>query len=358
MMISPLYQNIGQPHKQGDSHAGLWYDRFFNRYSGEWKVEDDSKKKWINEVTAQTVGDRERLKRYSEQTLKRVTVLHGRCDSFKSDWRWATGLGNAHPVENGMSWHPTLGVPFLAGSSVKGLVRAWVEVGDETLDDKERSRRLKAWFGTVDKEDVAEHAGGFIFFDALPMIPVTLVCDVMTPHMGKWYEKGGSDPLNDEVTPADWHEPIPVPFLVAQKSELQFAIAPRTVELKAEISTLFEALEQALLWLGAGAKTAAGYGYMQWQSQMLPPEIPDPNKTEEEQLLDRLFESFTQASNKKTLKPGGTEVQLRQKILEDAQHWSPALKQQAAEVIRKTLVMQKWSNKSKEKNQQLMATLE
>jgi CRISPR-associated protein Cmr6 len=37
-------------------------------------------------------------------------------------------------VENGFLWHPTLGVPYLPGAAVKGLVRAYVEHWDDRLD--------------------------------------------------------------------------------------------------------------------------------------------------------------------------------------------------------------------------------
>ncbi|WP_240905533.1 type III-B CRISPR module RAMP protein Cmr6 [Thiorhodococcus mannitoliphagus] len=160
-----------------------------------------------------------------------------------------------------MAWHHTLGVPYLAGSAVKGLVRAWVEVWDDSLDDEQRQQRLVTWFGSLDQ------AGAFLFFDALPIAPVNLRADVMTPHMGKWYEQGGE--IQDwrhepDKVPADWHAPVPVPFLVASKPQLLFGIAPRHRDCpKEELDAVFKALKQALDWLGAGSKTAVGYGQMQ-----------------------------------------------------------------------------------------------
>lgn len=173
-------------------------------------------------------------------------------------------MGNPHPVENGFTWHPTLAVPYLAGSAVKGLVRAWVEMNDGGLNYDEKSALLKHWFGTEDKEQVAEQAGNFIFFDAIPSEPPVLLCDIMTPHMGKWYEQGDDvqKNLNPDVIPADWHEPVPVPFLAVKKALFVFSIAARNVKHQAELAKIFTALDSALSWLGAGAKTAAGYGYM------------------------------------------------------------------------------------------------
>jgi CRISPR-associated protein Cmr6 len=69
------------------------------------------------------------------------------------------------------------------------------------------------WFGAAKGIDQAmpEGAGNLIFFDALPTAPVLLSCDIMTPHMNKWYEKGGDIGAQDYATtaPADWHNPGP-----------------------------------------------------------------------------------------------------------------------------------------------------
>ena len=264
-MAIPSYHGQGQPTKVTSSHAGLWFDRFYGGYQPNWSIDNrdpDAKRNWINSVTDEAVGDPVHLGAQTRATLIRTEALQGRCQAFSSDWRWVSGTGNPHPVENGFSWHPTLGVPYLSGASIKGLVRAWVEEGDDSLDPEQRRQRLLHWFGSADKGEVSIQSGAFIFFDALPIQPVRLICDIMTPHMGRWYQQGDSDPLNPEVTPADWHSPIPIPFLVVKNSTLLFALAPRTPSAKAEIGSLFESLEQALSWLGAGAKTAAGYGYM------------------------------------------------------------------------------------------------
>ncbi|RKZ92653.1 MAG: hypothetical protein DRR19_03535, partial [Candidatus Parabeggiatoa sp. nov. 1] len=46
-------------------------------------------------------------------------------------------------------------------------------------------------------------------------------------------------------------------------TKLLFLVAPRTQTYKARVGEAFDALGNALNWLGAGAKTAAGYGHMQ-----------------------------------------------------------------------------------------------
>ncbi|NEX15496.1 MAG: type III-B CRISPR module RAMP protein Cmr6 [Halochromatium sp.] len=290
-MNLPLYRDHQAPSTLPETgHRGLWYERFFDRYDVDWTVlkeKKDSKGKrlqregkasWV-EDNAKLAGQGDTLDLAVQRQLALATTLGGRGAVFQADWHFATGLGLPHPVENGFAWHPTLGVPYLAGSAVKGLVRAWVEVWDESLGDansKPRQQRLEHWFGFADQpvsvdgqvgERRASQAGAFLFFDALPLKPVCLRADVMTPHLGKWYEQGGE--IEDwrhepDKVPADWHAPVPVPFLVVDKPSLLFSIAPRCPDCpKEELDAVFKALKQALQWLGAGAKTAVGYGLMQ-----------------------------------------------------------------------------------------------
>lgn len=265
-MQAPLYRDaLASLAKPDSAHAGLWFERFFNGYDREWTVAADAKQTWIKSVTGKQ-GDVAKLSDFASRQQVLVSVLQGESRFYKTDWHFVTGMGNPHPVENGFTWHPTLAVPYLAGSAVKGLVRAWVEMNDDCLSDEEKKSRLKHWFGTEDKKEVAEQAGNFIFFDALPNEPPVLLCDIMTPHMGKWYEQGDTGSLNPDVIPADWHEPVPVPFLAVKEARFVFSIAARHPENKADVEELekvFAALKNALCWLGAGAKTAAGYGYME-----------------------------------------------------------------------------------------------
>jgi CRISPR-associated protein Cmr6 len=272
-MNRPLYANHGADDKlASDGHCGLWYERFFNGYDNAWKVSEGSKLGWVKGVRGKC-GSAAALKRYELNQGKLVNALKGRLREFQTEWNFATGLGNPHPVENGFSWHPTLGTPYIAASAVKGLVRAFIEGGwDERYpkDGAQHRQLLHRWFGSEAKDPgdcatLETQAGGLIFFDAVPLEPPVLGPDVMTPHMGKWYEQG--DRIEDiardsDKLPADWHDPVPVPFLVVTNARFQFAIAPRREEFRDDVAVAMEVLEKALEWLGAGAKTAVGYGCM------------------------------------------------------------------------------------------------
>lgn len=267
----PLYYRDARKPRpmRGNGHHGLWYERFFDQYDEQWRVYEESKdehtsegkREWLKTVTGKA-GDSAALQAAGERLTALCLSLGGDFRVVSAPWHFATGLGNPHPVENGFLWHPTLGAPFLPGAALKGLLRAWVEAWMEFDDAAQRTATLHRWFGSEDKDPAAcerdSQSGGFIFFDALPVAPVELKADVMTPHMGGWYEQGGEAPLNPEVTPADWHNPVPVPFLVADRPKFLVAVAPRSEAEKAD--AVMAALADALEWLGAGAKTAAGYG--------------------------------------------------------------------------------------------------
>lgn len=268
-MNLPLYLDNNAPDKPGNGHHGLWFERYFNRYGPDWSIpKEASKLAWIKTVEG-LCGDRAALDIACAQQENLCKSLNGGVRLYQTEWHFATGLGNSHPVENGFTWHPTLGTPYLPGSAVKGLIREWVTRWAE-VEEVALHTRLHRWFGSDHKDPkrqtLESQAGQFIFFDALPVRPVQLAADVITPHMGKWYEQGGDIPeagtLPPAAVPADWHDPVPVPFLVVKDARFQFAVAPRTETSRTELSMLFEVFDSALAFLGAGAKTAVGYGHM------------------------------------------------------------------------------------------------
>jgi CRISPR-associated protein Cmr6 len=275
-MKAPLYKDFLMPRElPTDGHAGLWYDRFFNQYDkkydkdghDDWKVSEDGKKKWIKGVTHSVEGvprpiGGNSVKEFALRQKELVGKIGGTWFEASTTWHFTTGLGNPHPVENGFAWHPTLGVPYLTGAAVKGMFRAWCEVWlawkkeSPDLDDP----RLKSWFGDTNS------SGALIFFDAIPTGPVQMIADIMTPHYGDWYQEGGKikDAAKEpENIPADWHSPVPIPFLaVGPKTEFlfSFAVCPSSDVQVADVAYIMRQLQNALESIGTGAKTAVGYG--------------------------------------------------------------------------------------------------
>jgi CRISPR-associated protein Cmr6 len=255
-MKLPLYTpNHAPAHCPASAHTGLWFDKFCNQWPAiGWSLKSvadrNPKLDWIRTVVGKATGDAKLLTEYAARMAGLARARGGEVFHFKTASRFATGLGREHPIENGFVWHPALGTPCLPGSSVKGLVREWAKTWDGAAEDA-----LSRIFGPRDLRGIPASTGSVIFFDALPAKPVQIAADVMTPHYGPYYERG-------EV-PGDWHSPVPIPFLtVAPGQSFVFTLAPRTPSEsdRADCRIAADWLETALLELGAGAKTAVGYG--------------------------------------------------------------------------------------------------
>jgi len=236
--------------RDAGGHAGLWFDKFCDR----WRIErstctlkgddrNNPKLAWINTLTGGTVGEEPQIWEAASRLAALVERRRGRWAVFTTASRFVTGLGRSHPVENGFAWHPTLGTPFLPGSSIKGLVRAWAERDGDPKPDGETVERL---LGSPRK------AGSMCFLDAIPVEPVPLEADVMTPHYAGW---------DADSPPGDWRSPTPIPFLVtAAKTSFLFGFVPRCTVAAPDLNAVSNWLRSALAWTGGGAKTAVGYG--------------------------------------------------------------------------------------------------
>ena len=276
----PLYQGAESASLAQDGNRGLWYDKFcrtWRRLPPEGKDALD-KAKWIGEV-AGLCGNGGELRQYGERQMRMIESLHGRWFELRTGSPFVSGLGRAHPVENGFAWHYTLGVPYLPGSSVKGVVRAWVTRWKEVKE----AIRILGPPPPVSGVAPEPRVGTVVFPDALPAVPVKLGADVMTPHYGDYYQKGDA--------PGDWMSPTPIPFLVVRAgATFRFAVAPRQPGEKSyeDCATACAWLKEALEWIGAGAKTAVGYGRMRVDE--------DAQRRSEQERADRRKEEDREAA--------------------------------------------------------------
>ena len=252
-MNRPIYASAAQlgTSRKAAGHAGLWFAKFCNtwyRDGDAWAMKGDKKDNpkldWLQTLVGSPVGTKDQIEEYASRLVRLVKRNRGLAAVFKTESRFVTGLGLSHPVENGFAWHPILGTPYLPGSSVKGMIRAWAKQSSDQSAGNEKIR--KRLLGSP------RQAGLLCFLDAVPTSPVSLEIDVMTPHFAGWNEKD---------LPGDWRSPTPIPFLVAAPgTSLHFGILPiRPVE-DGDLSVVQAWLRDALVWAGAGAKTAVGYG--------------------------------------------------------------------------------------------------
>ena len=205
---------------------------------------------------------------------------------------FTTGLGNEHPLENGFAFLNPYGLPYLAGSGVKGVLRtAAKELASGQWDSKEwlhaeerrhevRDRQgqhlfdasdIDVLFGSEDPDGENHLRGVLGFWDVIPQIEGNnLMVEIMTPHQSHYYqqkEAAGS------TSPHDSGSPNPISFLtVPPRSEFAFHVqcdTDRLAHLAPDLASsdrwkqlLTQAFEHAFEWLGFGAKTSVGYGAM------------------------------------------------------------------------------------------------
>lgn len=265
MDICPLYKNINEsrPWKNINGNAGLVFNKYANGWvrgaTWEFDVEVKDRRnvireagKWLREVTGTAAGEKSLLEEAAQRQRALVRQLDGKVFAFKNTSRFVMGMGNAHPLENGLTWHPTLGTPYLPASGLKGVLRSWdrTEFGEPGKKGRLELRPEGARaFGGQNR------IGELIFFDLLPLGPVKLVREIMTPHYGGYYQ--------EKKIPGDWESPIPIQYLAVeagQEWQLGIAFHNRQGSKKSLWDEIDKLIEDALVWGGAGAKTAIGFG--------------------------------------------------------------------------------------------------
>jgi CRISPR-associated protein Cmr6 len=210
---------------------------------------------------------------------------------------FTTGLGNEHPLENGFAFLNPYGLPYLAGSGVKGVLRTaanelasgeW-EASDWSRDERhvipaKGDRRPfyasdhDVLFGSEALEGENHLRGVLSFWDVIPQIEGnSLMVEIMTPHQSHYYQEDAKKGAGS-TSPHDSGSPNPISFLtVPPNSSFAFHVvcdSTRLQHLAPDLAAngrwkvlLTEAFEHAFEWLGFGAKTSVGYGAMDRDTQ-------------------------------------------------------------------------------------------
>jgi len=172
------------------------------------------------------------------------------------EWRVVVGLGGPGPLETAITLHRVYGFPIIPGSGLKGVARAYAELGEGKDENDAEFWNVFGGERQVERErqKVEERAAGLIcFLDAVPVRPPNLELDVMNPHYPEYYQ--GSEP------PADYQSPVPIYFLtVGRGSPFAFGVVARTLEGNRYVDRAVKWLQGGLRELGTGGKTTAGYG--------------------------------------------------------------------------------------------------
>ncbi len=238
--------------KTPNPHTELWLDKYIT----DQKKDANNRAPFIAEVSALPMP--EAYPAFYKRWEQMLEDQGAKKRTARVKGRMIIGLGDESVLETAITLHRTYGVPYIPGSALKGLATTYARqrLGEAWQKDSEA---YKIIFGNTDD------TGYITFFDAL-YIPGTghkhngkaqaLYPDVITVHHQKYYQ----DPNNP---PADWDDPIPVPFLTATGSYLIALAGSELEEQEVWIEATFAILEHALAELGIGAKTSSGYGRME-----------------------------------------------------------------------------------------------
>lgn len=257
-------------------------------------------------------SDMDLLKGNIERWQDMVKNSAGKAFIMTTAERLVAGLGASHVLETALTLERNTGLPYLPGSTVKGLARAWglIEVAaqlkislDDVREDNENLLNVLAEMLISEPTEtlipslqqlrpVSEETENFVrwfrfifgwqgetgavcFVDAKYAGEKSpeYVADVMTPHYINYYtENGGKPPTEDD-------NPNPVSFISVDIGNIfAFGLIPRLsafirLEDEDRKENLSTALDIATVWLrkglsqlGVGSKTTAGYGFFSAKS--------------------------------------------------------------------------------------------
>lgn len=237
--------------KKADSNASLWLDKFIKgqNVEGEYRNSNEKsfKQKLIDEVS--TIKTPDIYKDFFDRWNDSLIAVGAKFKNFKVEGRMVVGLGAESVSETSVALHQTYGIPFIAGSALKGLAASYADRRLKNENWRKGEKAHEFVFGSQDS------AGFITFYDALllPEVQNALHADIMTVHHGDYYG-------DKNVAPADWDSPVPIPFLSATGN---YRVAISSVEGAEDwIEFVWQILERALQEEGIGAKTSSGYGRM------------------------------------------------------------------------------------------------
>lgn len=318
-----------------------------------WDIKDKEKadKKDLIEVITNTQPSKLYQLAFDRWLLATEQQEHFATVAATVDGRLMSGLALGGTLETGVATQHSYGMPFLAGSSVKGAVRAYAESlfslkdadgkvvltkDDNGIDrvsiDPEMQPILTTLFGEDDESKPAD-AGYLVWHDAWLIPALTregqynsngetspFVAEVVTVHHPDYYvDKDGKEEA------LDMESPIPNQQLAVQGS-FYFVIEGANQQWCDFAQQL---LENMLQQFGLGAKGAAGYGYFKEAEKKLVNQLNDLVQKQINKGLPE-YDQFINELKEKILKSpkgggiGGNPLgQALKDLIAKAEQWPP-----------------------------------
>ncbi len=269
-------KNLHLKFKNKYPNLGLFYHKFTPPFKSDDK---ESKKKFLQEFSKIPVNLESLQKRiYTLKEFAHASI------TMENESPFLCGSGYTNTTEWGLSFDHTSGVPYLPGSSFKGVLLSYLEFCQENqkpvecwrggdsvkLPDSQDEWTKEEILGVFGYQESSENINGkniyesdvkstgrIIFFDVYPTQFKGFNLNVITPHFGKYYANPKENP------PADIYLPKPTYFLTIKpgsqfKFMFRFRGGKEDHKLKEKLLRL---IEEAGNNYGFGAKTSGGYGY-------------------------------------------------------------------------------------------------
>ncbi len=250
----------------GDCPPGHRFNLYLEVWDSQWDLDknEGAKADAARAACGMPSGARELLRGlHSRQASMARALGEHRCCVIEAETTapFATGLGLEHPIENGFAFLSPYGLPYLAGSSVKGVLRRAAEELCDEDDAAVTAGVIDTLFGPENSTDACR--GALTCWDVFPRCEEGMTVEIMTPHFNHYYQ-------GDE-SPHDAGKPNPIPFLaVPAGTKLDFVLtfeASLVPEAQRDALRDWQGLVRRIVahafkWLGFGAKTSVGYGAM------------------------------------------------------------------------------------------------
>lgn len=233
-------------------NLGLILDKYPTQLAVQ---KSEGKSAWFKEMKPDSHIDEQLAEQVYARWLRAIEAMGADHFDARTDWRMVVGLGGETVLETDLTLHHVYGIPYIPGSALKGLTRAYVTGEVEGYRSKkleEDGSDVQRIFGTQ------KDAGSVIFFDAMPVkAEFEVSLDIMNPHYPDYY--------GDKKPPTNNQNLNPITFLTITNATFTFALALRRGDEakddeKGDVGKVKGWLQQALRNYGVGGKTSAGYG--------------------------------------------------------------------------------------------------
>ena len=242
-------------------HAGLFLGRGFKTWArdeekrnGQVFIKQHNEAAHEHHINASKI-EVSKLYNKSYKYWQKKQIENGdnsQCWIGKLENRLFLGMGEASPLEAGITLHHIYGVPFIPGSAIKGVLSHYAKA--ISIEKAIQQILFGKEANATEKADSGE--AGYIIFNHAWWIPdgtsFPLAAEMITVHAEKYYQKKGG-----EGTPhPDFESPNPNPQIAIQGS-FMFSVEGS----KEWANYAIKLLQQAMCDWGIGAKGSSGYGY-------------------------------------------------------------------------------------------------